>query len=130
MIDLDETIRDYLASIPMIAALTGGKVYAGTSLPIGYQPSLGPAILLAARGGRPDYLQVLLRPSIQLRAYAATLLQARDLDRAIYDGVHDKAGHRGFVKWARCDVLGQALEAPETGWPFVLSYYTFTLANP
>ena len=128
MIDVEATLRAYLAGVAGIAAVAGARVYAGSGLPAGYQASDGPALVFSVRGGGPDYSSKVLYPSVQFRAYGETEADARQLDRALFDGLNDVK--YGMIKWARCEVLGQMVREPSTGWSYVISFYRVMMGNP
>ena len=127
MTDIEAAIRTWLASIAGIAAIAGQRIIASVSLPDGYRPDQGPALLFKVQGGGQDYSSQVLNPRVQFQSYAETEADARRLDRAVYDGIND----RQFtgIKMARLDVLPVLLAEPETGWPFVLTFYRFWIAN-
>jgi len=127
MTDVEAIIRSWLAAIAAITALTGQRIYADTELPPTYAPADGPAILLIRRGGGQDESGHVLRPSIQFRCYGETTVLARQLDRTLFDGINDQ--RYGSIKWSRCEVQGQLVRDPATGWPYVISFYTFHVGN-
>lgn len=126
MIDIEATVRARLVANVALAALTGPRIYASVTLPAGYQPSLGPAVIFNVNGGSPDYAPV-LRPTLMFRSYGLTEAIARQTDRAVFDALHDYRG--GAVMSVRNDVLGQLLAESDTQWRFVLSYYKAMLLN-
>lgn len=128
MIDENKAIRDFLLTNAALVALVGARVWAGTDVPAaGYKPSDGGAICLKVRGGGPDYTDLLLDPSVQLKCYGATAVTARAVYAALYDALHQAKS--GTIRHAWCDVLGQDLTEPETAWPFVLTFFTVRVAN-
>jgi hypothetical protein len=131
MVSIHKVILDFLKRSQAIADLTNGRIYAGPVLPKGYTPSAaGPAILFSRRGGTTDYTGLVLNPSVQFRCYASSSAKAGELDRALYDALHDK--HGAGIKRARVEVLGQPLTEPETDppWHYVLSFYRVRITNP
>jgi hypothetical protein len=131
MVSIHKVLLDFLRRNQAIADLADGRLYAGPALPKGYAPSLsGPAILFSRRGGNVDYTGLVLNPSVQFRCYAASSAKAGELDRALYDALHDK--HGPGIKRARAEVLGQPLIEPETDppWHYVLSFYRVRITNP
>lgn len=145
MIDLDAVIRAYLAGAPaptttagkpgysgqLVTAIVGERIYAGTSLPTGYNPTpergnddSGPAILFTVRGGPPQGQQraVLLFPIVQIRCYGEDEGIARVLDRAVFDSLHD--AKTAAIRNAWLSIIGQLGREPDPrGWPYVLSTY-------
>jgi hypothetical protein len=128
LVDYGQALRRFLLADAGLAALVGERIYANSDVPeAGYTPGVGGAICFTLRGGRPEYVDVLLRASVQFRCYAATEVEADALYRALYAALHN--AQSAAVRWARCEVLGQPLVEPETGWPMVLSVFTVWLAN-
>jgi hypothetical protein len=129
MTNVESVIRAYLASVSAITALVGTRIYASQNLPAGYKVSIGPAILLAPRGGGQDYSSKVLTPSVQFRCYAATETLARQVSSALYAALNDHAG--GGFKYARLDegTYPTLLSEPDTNWPYMLSFYQFSMAN-
>lgn len=141
MINPAAAIRSYLLTDADLVALTRGVldgvpttfIWAERSTPgVGYTPALGGAVCVTVRGGQPDYTDVLLKPSIQVKCYGATDSLANAVYRAVYAALHN--AHAGTVRWGQCDVLGQTLTEPGTGsgteWPFVLSFFSMWVSNP
>lgn len=126
MVDIEKTIRDYLLTTT-VYDLTGERVYAHTSLPAGYKPSDGAALLFAVRGGGQDYTSQVYAASVQFQAYAETAADCRALDRRLYERLNDAKS--GAILSARLEQLGQLLAEPQTEWPFVLSYYQIMVRN-
>ena len=92
MIDAHKVIADYLLADDALKVLVGDRIYPGSDLPEGYKPADGPAVLFGARGGGPAYHGATLQPSVQYRSYALSEEQAAEVDRALYDALHDQAG--------------------------------------
>lgn len=127
MIDVEATIRAHLAAQSSIVSLTSARIYASRDLPAEYRPTTGAALLFSMRGGPPDYTAHVLQASVQFQAYGATGAQARALDRALFDSLHERPA--AGIKWVRCDALGQ-ITSDAAGWKFVLSFYTIWISNP
>jgi hypothetical protein len=134
MVDIDATIRAHLASLPALQAAFSGpgpgiRIFASRNLPAGYSPEKGPALLFSMRGGGQDFSSKLHVSSVQFRAYGADELTARSADRALYDAINDTQA-RG-IAYIRLDdgTLPVLLNEPETGWPYMLSYYRFHIHN-
>ena len=126
MVDIEKSIRDYLVGTT-VYDLTAARVHANTSLPAGYTPADGPALLFAVRGGGQDYTSQVYAASVQFQAYAATPAECRALDRRLYEQLNDVKA--GAILFARLEQLGQLLTEPQTDWPFVLSYYQIMVRN-
>ena len=129
MNNVAKTLRDYLLTQAGLMALTGTRIYAeANSPPAGYKPSDGGAVCFKARGGRPDYVDVIVTPSMQFKCYGATELLANLVYAALYDALHN--AQTNAIRGARCEILGTTLAEPETGWPFVLTFFRVPIANP
>lgn len=129
MIDVGAAIRQYLLAQGDLTALVGPRIYAESdSPPPGYKPGAdGPAVCFKVRGGRQDYSDVLLLPSVQVKVYADTTLHAQETYRALYDALHNR--HDATMRWAQSETLGVTLLEPETSWVFVLVYFQVWIAN-
>lgn len=121
MIDVLAVIRTHLAANSALAALVDTRLYAGTHLPQGYTPADGPAILFNTRGGVDEYHRATTRPSVQYQCYGATAAVCIQTDRALYSALQDKSGVG--VRTSLRETYPQLLEAPDTGWLYVLSGY-------
>ena len=127
MRDVEATIRAHLLTDTALTALVGTRIYAGTSLPAGYTPDDGPAVLLGVRGGADTYSGATLMPSVQFRSYGADDATARSVDRALYDALVDVAGLH--VRTAQLETIGQLMNDPETDWPYMWSAYRVWVVN-
>jgi len=129
MIDIEANIRALLSTLPKITAVFGARVYAARSLPPGYRPEAGPGLLFTIRGGGQEFHSQFYRPSIQCRVYAANEAQARNASGKLYDALNDTQA-RGFA-WIRMEdgTLPVLLNEPATGWPYVLSFFSFQVQN-
>jgi hypothetical protein len=128
MQNASKAIRDYLLTKAALVALAGTRIYAEANTPpAGYKLSDGGAICFKARGGRPEYVDVLLAPSYQFKCYGTTELTANQLYQALYDALQNAQTY--IIRGARCEVLGQTLAEPETGWPFVLTFFKVMVTN-
>jgi hypothetical protein len=129
VVDALQAVRDFLVAQGALTALTGGRIWAGRDVPPpGYQPADGGAICLNVRGGSVDESDALVLPSVQFKCYGADEVGANEVYRALYDALHN--AQAAVVRWARCEILGQTLQEPETGWTFVLAFFQVTIANP
>lgn len=126
MVDIASTIRTKLTANAALTTIVGSRIYSGVTLPSGYKPGDGPAVLFAVNGGSPDYGPT-LRPTIQMRCYGIDEATAQQTDRAVFDALHDMRS--GQVLYVENDILGQLLAEPETQWRFVLSYYRAQIVN-
>lgn len=137
MIDEPGVIRAFLAGQSAISDLVGSRLYAETDVPPeGYRPAQGSALVLLVRGGEAlgEQRAALLRPSVQVKCYGGggsaweQRRSARALYRALFDVLED--ARDGTVLGATLEVGGQMLAEPDTGWPFVLAFWEFTVRNP
>lgn len=126
MIDIEATLRSKLAADSTLAAVVADRIYAAERLPAGYKPSLGGAVLFKVMGGNADFGPT-LRPTVQVRSYGLTEAVAREVDRAVFDALHEL--HNGNVLMVEIDILGQMVAEPETDWRYVLSYYRAQVVN-
>jgi hypothetical protein len=125
MIDPSAEVLEFLTGQPAMVVLTGDRMYADTDLPRGYKPADGQALLLATRGGRPDYSSLVLYPSFQFRSYGPDFEACWELDQTLFDVLNDKGNCK--IKFARLEAIGRPLREPDTGWPFVLTYYQIAM---
>ncbi len=124
MIDVPLAIRTYLVAQPSLTALTGQRIWAERLMPpAGFVPAQGGAIAYRLRGGNVTY-ETLLNPSVQFKCYGANEAVAQSVYRALFDVLHEPAQSRPF-KQSLCEVLGQTLDEPDTGWTFVLTFFRF-----
>jgi len=128
MIDVLAVIRAHLLANAALVALVESRIYAGVSLPPGYDPADGPAILFNTRGGVDEYSRATTRPSVQYRSYGATAAACVQVDRALYDALQDNTGTG--VRTSIRETYPQLLEEPGTqpAWLYVLSGYDHWLA--
>jgi hypothetical protein len=132
MIDEGLAIKTALLTQTALTALTGtgatARIWPARSMPIvGYHPNDGVAIAFRTRGGGPMYQNGLINPSVQFKVWGIDEQTANTGYRALVDVLHDKS--IGAIKSAYLEVLGQTSEEQETGWPFVLTFFTIWLAR-
>lgn len=126
MIDAPAVISAYLLSKTVLTTVTGTRIWPERSTPFpNYNPTVGGAIAFKIRGGTVIYSGQAASPSVQFKCYGVDELAANTVYRALYDVLNNK--HGGGIKAASLDVLGQSLGEPDTGWPFVLCFYTVWL---
>ena len=129
MIDCEAEVRKMLAGSSVLAGIIGARIYMSRDFPKNFELNDGPALKASVRGGSPDYTRKVLSPSIQIQSYGRTDKEARSLDKAVFDCLDNKKfGY--FVMLAHLESLSQLSVEPETHWPFMLAFYTFTLRNP
>lgn len=126
MIDAPLLIRNYLTSKAALTARVGPRIYAERDVPPpAYKPGDGDAIAFKIRGGRADYEDALLNPSVQFKVYSTSEASAWVTYRALHDALHN--GYSATVLHAEEEGVGQCLEEPDTDWVFVLSFFTIML---
>lgn len=127
-------VRAFLVAQASLTALTGQRIYAETATPPeGYDPGDGAAIAFRMRGGTEDESDALQYASFQFKCYGtganiwAQKISARQVARALHNVLQNaqSASWRG----ARRELLGQSLEEPATGWPYMLVFYQISVAN-
>jgi hypothetical protein len=118
-----------LAFLEAQEGLEGVAIHAGRDVPPeGYTPGDdGDAIVFRIRGGTFDYEDALILPSVQFKCYATDEVDAYDLYRTLHGVL--QLGHDGSILNAEAETIGQLLEEPETGWRFVLAFYTVMVRN-
>lgn len=126
MVDIDATVRAKLAANTALVTTVGQRIYAAESLPAGYTPSAGSAVLFKTVAGGAEYGPT-LRVTLQVQCYGTDEAIARQVDRLVFDALHELRS--GNVLMVENDVLGQMLAEPETNWRFVLSYYRAQIVN-
>jgi hypothetical protein len=127
MRDTDAALTAFLLARPGLTAVAGQRIHASLYLPKGYKPDDGPALIFNPRGGGQDYSRLVLSPSYQFRSFGLTQAEARRLDRALYDALNDAQCYP--IKMARMESIGQLFQEPDTGWPFVLTFYRIDFCN-
>lgn len=129
MIDVPAALLQYIET-GLGAKTPALEVYAGRVLPPeGFNLSQAQwCVCFNIRGGIADYEAPVLFPSVQFKAYGKSELFANQVDGFLYDALHLKGGGRP-IAWGVVEVLGTSLREPETQWPYVLSFYQFTVIN-
>jgi len=129
MVDVESVIRTYLVGISKITAVFGSRIYAGRNLPAGYEPRIGPAVLLAVRGGTMDYSSKVLEPSVQMRIYAETEAKARESSGKIFDGINETRSRQIIYARMEDGTIPVLMNEPVSNWPYMLAYYKFHIGN-
>ncbi len=133
MIDTNATFRSWLTTSAAIVALVGDNINC-PDLPAGANPAAGEKwISFFSRGGTADLYVPFLTSALQLKAWARTAVEAREIYRAVFDLVHGASavdlGVDGFIVCAWEQVQGQDLSDPDTGWATVLAFFDVTIRN-
>jgi len=133
VIDPHIAVREFLISQEPFASLVGDRLYGGRSEPPkGFSPSDGDCVAFMVRPGvGPDYEDALFTASVQFKCYgfdaldSSSEVESFNLYRSLYDALHN--GHDATLLWGLTEGVGQILSEPETGWFFVLAYFTVML---
>lgn len=125
MIDSNAVIKAALLANAPLVALTGQRIWQARSMPAkGYRPADGGAIAFRTRGGGVLYNNALQFPSVQFKCWGLTEDVAQAVYLALFDALKTPTGG---IRSAVLEVLGQPAEEQDTGWPFVLTFYTIWL---
>lgn len=117
-----------LAHLSAQPGLSGVTLIAGRNEPnVGYEPSQGPCIVFRVRGGTNSHDDDLLFPSMQIKCYAANELAAYTLYQNLRTAL--QYANNENVAWAAEEMIGQPLNEPDTGWPYVLAFFGLTIKN-
>jgi len=122
-VDVEATVRAFLANAPRVKALVNKRVYAALNLelPEGYDVAQGPALVISLRGGGANAHAPLINPMLYARSFGADPRTAWALDRALVASLHIKKF--GPVKMALLSATGQLSAETEPRWPYVFSTY-------
>lgn len=128
MVDAAKAILDFLLANSGLTNVAEGRIYAeADSPPPGYTPADGPAICFKARGGSQDYEAAVLLASVQFKCYGVSSLAAHQGYRAVYDALNDRASYA--IKYGMLETIGQVIREPETGWVYVLVFFSIMVTN-
>ena len=130
MADLNLSIRQFLAADSAINTAFGSRIYAGRIVPNeGYKPSDGACICFNPRGGPLPYEKGVPRtPSIQFKVYAQTGQEANTAHEIVYGAIHHAPAGAAVV-WCELEAEPSILREPDTQWPYVLAFYSFTIRS-
>ena len=121
MIDIDATARAFLLSDTAVFTAFGDRVWASTDVPpADYDPAVGGGVCIQSRGGTKRY-EGLLAPSMQVKCYGQDSVAAWGTYVLVADALSEKVG--AIVRWSDIEVLGQAIEEPDTGRWFILAFF-------
>lgn len=128
MIDSGAAIKTALLTQTPLTAIIGARLWPERVMPIaGYKPNDGVAIAFRTRGGGTMYRNGLMFPSVQFKIWGIDEYTANTGYRTLVDVLHDKSF--GAIRSAYLEVLGQTSEEQDTGWPFVLAFFTIWLVR-
>jgi len=122
--DSSSVVMSYLRTVTALTALVGTRIY-GLRLP--ESPTL-PAVVFQARGGQANpEIPDLAAPSYQFTCWGGTQREARQVYRALYDGLQglsNQAVGDNMIVSAVEEVQGQEMIDPDTEWHFVLTFFS------
>jgi hypothetical protein len=126
--DIAVVVAHLSAAGSALYTLCGTRVYYGR-LPSGYE-NTQPALLITRRGGQPDSYIGTVETDLIVKCFggSSSFAQAEQVYRALRDRLHGNSNTNqstasGTVVTARETGMGQPITDPETGWPYVLTYY-------
>lgn len=125
MVDIYEAIQSFM-NTPGVTAQVDDRVFLGASLPEGYEPRDGPAVLFNLRGGPFGIAGRVLNAAVVVRCYALTDEACIDLWRVCAD---EWLNRKHGTVTVQQDTLPQLLREPSTGWLFSLTFWTFWVKN-
>ena len=124
MIDALSTLRTFIVAQSSVTALTGQRVYAGRTFPPPEYVAGQYAICFNARGGVMTYDRRLINDSFTFKCYGPDEVAAMALSRTLVDAIDDKSS--GAIRHIELEISGYPLQEPDTGWPFVLTFFRVT----
>lgn len=111
--------------------LCGARIYQDR-LPVSFQ-NTQPAVIFQRRSGSRDMYLGTVDPDMQFKCYGGTssFADAQTVYRALVDKLH-AAGNEtistiGGLVVAMETQLGQSITDPETGWPYILTFFQLTV---
>lgn len=124
MADAQLATLNHLRNVVGVTTLVGDRLWVGRDEPPErYKPAQGPAVLIAQRGEQYTYDDDHQRASMQVQCIGRTELEAFQVYEAVRQGLHHQSS--AYVKYGELEQGGTAgLRKPETGWPFVLAFFT------
>lgn len=134
MIDAHNALRSYLIAASPLRTLLGGDFVFVPEVPATVTGLVMPekAISFRMTGGQSVKSLRAQKARVTFRCWGTTSEEAREVYRALYDRLNDKqnfvVGTVGF-HGADEEVPGEPLEDPRTGWPFVHTVYSVTVAT-
>lgn len=131
MIDVLDTIREFLIQRPSVFALTGKeRIWAGRVYPPkSYKPENGSGIAFQVRGGDPTYEDDHYFVSVQLKCYGLSEVAANQLYRALYTDLQPEKAASRAVRHVEFETLGTTLEEPDSEWRYVLVNVNFMVRD-
>ena len=131
MIDTNAVLLEWLKTAGTgLYTLVATRVYC-PRLPVGFVNS-APALEVFRRGGNSKIEHAEHAASFQIKCYGGSTNagDAESVYQALYDRLHDTEGQdttSGNIMAAYEEQMGQSLIDPETGWPFVLTFWRVTM---
>jgi len=122
MTDLPLAIRTHLLMLAGVTTLTGQRISLETETPpAGYAPSDGACLCVTLDEGALDETGAYWEVTLTCRCYAASVVAARALYRALHDALHNQWGTT--VRHVLAAGVGVTGRAPGTGWPVVVGRF-------
>jgi hypothetical protein len=126
--------HDDIAVVAAFLAQTGSALYTlcGTRIYYGRLPTsfdnTQPAIHFQRRSGSRDTYLATAQPDMQFKCYggSSNIADAETVYRALADklhAAHNEAVTAGAIVSADETQMGQPITDPETGWPYILTFY-------
>ena len=131
MIDTNAILCQHLKTAGSgLYALVGTRIYC-PRVPAGFTNTAA-ALEVMRRTGTSKREHEMHEVSFQIKCFGGTNshASAEAVYRALWDRIHGAEGVTvtdGFIIQAFEDVSGQSLFDPDSGWPYVLSFWTVTM---
>lgn len=126
MADVRLIIQEYLASFPALAARFGDRIWPGSNLPHGFNPTAGGgqnALLFMRAGGGPSIMPI-DNAQVRIECYGLDDKAAGDSADLVYATIQFKAS---AIVASSCDVGPQYIEDPATQWAIGLVIASFKI---
>ena len=123
MTDIQAKFRALLADQSGITALTSTRIY-NTRLPKAIT-SAQQMVVINMNSGEVEVYTPLIRQNFIVKAYGATMIEARAVYGAIYDALHQQnniTADSATWKSVMVETAGQDAIDPDTDWPYVLFF--------
>lgn len=126
MVDLDAAARNLAASSSELSTAVNGRIWAGTTVPPGYDPASGGAVLLTNRGAPTRYDNI-LETSVQVRCYGSDGPDAWATYQLTHAALHERSG--AGVRWSVAEQVGQLVTEPVSDRHYILAFYRMFIAE-
>jgi hypothetical protein len=127
MTDTNAVLIEHLKGTNTILyTLVGTRIYC-PRVPAGFT-NAQPALEVMRRSGTSKRVHAEHTCSFQIKCYGGSQNpgDAETVYRALYDRLHNQQGVNttsGNIMMAVEEIIGQSLSEPDTGWPFVLTFW-------